>query len=158
MVDVVAEPGECKAHMGEGKFAEEGGGEDGAADEDAGGVTMDTVTADVGRMGALGQGIDGVSGRGGLVGKLHLRLDTIRDSMVTRDDYDRLSIRIRLGNYMWESEFQRKWAVKNEQLKKTVCFDEHIGYTDDGDEECYGFYEGDGNCKESDDDQAECED
>ena len=82
-----------------GEFAEEGGGTDGAAEEDVGEVTVDMVRVElqrmaqnVERMGSIAQGADGL---GGMMGGLHAQLDNMRDNMVTRDAYDRLFDRIR---------------------------------------------------------------
>ena len=92
VAEAVAEPGFCKADMGES------GGEDGAASQ---GVMIDMVRLElqrmvenVERMGSLGQGLADLSG-------ISARLDKMSQNMVPCDAYNRLFNRIRQLKWEW---------------------------------------------------------
>ena len=149
---LVAEPG-----LREASAAEDIG-------EDVGEVTVDMVRVElqrmaqnVERMGSIAQGADGVGGLGGMMGDLHAQLDNMRDNMVTRDAYDRLFDRIR----RLESDVEAAAGMASEEqaLGGEFFLHEQSGDVDDvGDASDYGYFDGDGNYIESEDEHAEWDD
>ena len=115
-------------------------------------LELQRMAANVERMGS-----DGVSSISGMMGQLDARLDVMRDSMVTREAYDRLFDRIRQLEVGVEAA---EGAVNEERAFEGDAFlDEHSGHTgEDGHVNDYGYFDRDGNYIESEDEQEECED
>ena len=146
VAEVVAEPGSCKADMGES------GGEDGDARE---GVTVDMVRLEWRRMaansertGSLGQGLGGISG-------ISARLHEMKQNIVTGDVHNRLFDRIR----QLEVGVDSAAGMTNERHAfEGDVFDAYCEHTDDewGVSD-YDYFDGDGNDFPSEDEHAEFE-
>ena len=113
-------------------------------------VELERMAANVERMGSVGQ----VGGISSMMGELHTRLDEVRDRMVTREAYDRLFDRIR----QLEVGVEAAAGGTNQEraFEGDAFFHEQTGDVDnEGDVSDYGYFDGDGNYIESEEDHAE---
>ena len=127
LVDSLAEPGPREADVGESSGFPEAGGEDGTGNGHAAAVTMDMIRLELQRTSS---NLDRMQIIGGGMGEVMAELQNIRDSMVTRDDYDALLNRMR-GLEADGSEYDSE-------------SEERTGYTDHGTDDEASDFDGDG--------------